>query len=94
MPRKQESRENHHWAAATSGQQRRRQGARILFKRIQEFLASEKAKLMALALIYGGLFLAIAFSGLGALIGLALLPLVILPALAYLAYWLIWQEFH
>ena len=94
MPKPKTPSREHHWASTVSPEKRRQRRFKILVKKIQEFLGSEKAKLMALALIYALIFLTIAFSGVGALIGLALLPLVLIPALAYLAYWLIWQEFH
>lgn len=84
----------HLWASKVAPEKRRQQRIKILLKKIQEFLNSEKAKLLALALIYAILFITIAFSGLGPLVGFALLPLILIPALAYLAYWLIWQEFH
>ena len=94
MPKPKTPQRDHHWASKVSPEERRQRRLKILFKKIQEFLGSEKAKLIALALIYAVIFLSIAFSGLGALVGLALLPLILIPALAYLAYWLIWQEFH
>ena len=94
MPKSKARAKDHHWTSNQAPELRRQQRIKIVWKKIQEFLGSERAKLISLASIYALLFCLIAFSGLGPLVGLALLPLILIPALAYLAYWLIWQEFH
>ncbi len=94
MPKSKEPAKDQHWASTIAPERRRQQRIKIALKKIQEFLKSERAKLIFLASIYALLLFLLAFSGLGPLAGLALLPLLLIPALAYLAYWLIWQEFH
>jgi len=44
--------------------------------------------------IYGGWCLALVLSGNGFTFGLALVPLVSIPAIGWLAWWLVYKEFH
>jgi hypothetical protein len=57
-------------------------------------LSTQSTKITVTFLVYGAFTLAIASSGVGAMGALTLIPLVVLPALAGLAWWLTWKEFH
>lgn len=59
-----------------------------------QWLAGTQGKAVMLLALFISLMVAIALVGAGWISLLALLPLVLLPALAYLIYWLTWQEFH
>lgn len=66
-------------------------------RRRQRFLSalvSQRGRLVALLLIYGAITLGLMGSGVGAISLLVLLPLLILPPLAALVWWLTWKEFH
>jgi hypothetical protein len=47
-----------------------------------------------LLIINAGFLIGIAANGVGTLTLVALLPLVILPSLAAVSWWLAWKEFH
>ena len=63
-------------------------------RRLRELLSRRRSQIIALVLIYALLCsLPIILAG-ASLVVLALLPLLLLPALAGLAWWLTWKEFH
>jgi hypothetical protein len=57
-------------------------------------VSSQRARLTMVLLLYLGIIVAIGLSGAGAISLLVLLPLLLLPALAGLAWWLTWDEYH
>jgi hypothetical protein len=57
-------------------------------------LGSRRGLLGLVLLLYLGIVVVIARSGAGALSLVVLLPLLLVPALAGLAWWLTWHEFH
>lgn len=57
-------------------------------------LGSRPGKLVLVLLLFLGMVLAIALSDAGAMGLLVLVPLLIMPALAWLAWWLTWHEYH
>ena len=85
----------HHpwWRHVPSAEQTRalRQRRR---RRIWNRLTSRKGLFSLLMLVNGGILITMAAAGAGPIALLALLPLVLMPALAGLAWWLTWQEFH
>ena len=63
-------------------------------RRLRELLSRRRSQIIALVLIYAllcGLLLILAGAS---LLVLAVLPLLLLPALAGLTWWLTWKEFH
>ena len=50
--------------------------------------------LQVCAVVYGLWCLGLLFSGQALVLGLALVPLLSLPAIAALAWWLLWKEFN
>ena len=63
-------------------------------RRLREQLSRRRSQIIALVLIYAllcGLLLILAGAS---LLVLAVLPLLLLPALAGLTWWLTWKEFH
>lgn len=63
-------------------------------RRLRVLLSRRRSQIIALVLIYAllcGLLLILAGAS---LVVLAVLPLLLLPALAGLTWWLTWKEFH
>jgi hypothetical protein len=67
----------------------RRQRNRVLL-----LVSSRPSRLIFILGVYLGIIVVIALSGAGAVSLLVLLPLLLLPALAGVAWWLTWTEYH
>jgi hypothetical protein len=63
-------------------------------RRIWSLLSSRSAVLLLLLAVYLLICLAVLRSTAGSVAVLALAPLVLTPAVALLAYWLVWSEYH
>jgi len=63
-------------------------------RRLRELMSRRRSQIIALVLIYALLCSLPIIMAWPSLVVLALLPLLLLPALAGLAWWLIWKEFH
>lgn len=63
-------------------------------RRWQQRLARRRVQISILVGLYSILCLAPLLVGVKSLALLAGLPLLLLPALGYLVYWLTWKEFH
>jgi hypothetical protein len=57
-------------------------------------LGSKPGQLSVILLVYLGIVLAISRAGAGAMSLVVLIPLLLIPGLAGLAWWLTWNEFH
>lgn len=75
-------------------QQRRRLRRELRWLRLQAWLGRKDARILLLLLSYGLLCLIPLLLGLPVLAGFALLPVLVVPPVGYLAYWLVWREFH
>ncbi|MBE9173892.1 hypothetical protein IQ216_12685 [Cyanobium sp. LEGE 06143] len=76
-------------AADKRGVQRRRR-----WRRLGTALGSRSGQLALLLGLYLAIALGMLRAGAGPITLLVVLPLVLLPALAGLAYWLMWKDFH
>lgn len=74
--------------------QRRRLRWEIRWLRLQAWLGRKDVRILLLLLSYGLLCLIPLLLGLPVLAGFALLPLLLVPPVGYLAYWLVWRDFH
>ncbi|MCP9817234.1 hypothetical protein KBY76_11265 [Synechococcus sp. GreenBA-s] len=63
-------------------------------QRWQQRLGQRRSRIAILVGIYAILCAVPLLAGLQSLALLAVLPLLLLPALGYLVYWLTWKEFH
>jgi hypothetical protein len=84
----------HPWWSHVEPKQRSGVMGRRRQRRLLQWTRSQKGKAVLLLLCYLGFTLVLAAQGAGPMALLFGLPLVLLPALAYLLYWLTWQEFH
>lgn len=82
------------WWAYVPAAQRRRRRWEILGLRCQARLARKDVRILISLGFYGVLCLVPLALGLPALAGVAVLPLLLVPPVGYLAYWLVWQEYH
>lgn len=72
----------------------RREHARLLARRWSAWLV-QRRQLIALAVSFYLILCALPLlMGLPALAGVALLPLILVPPVGFLVYWLVWKEFH
>ncbi len=82
------------WHHLPVERRRRREHARLLARRWRAWLM-ERRQLIVLAV---GFYLILCtlplLFGLPALAGVALLPLILVPPVGFLVYWLVWKEFH
>lgn len=76
--------------------QERRSGVllRRLAGRLNQWITSQQGKLTLVLLLYLSIGLVLVIQGAGLMALLTGLPLLLLPPLAYLLYWLTWKEFH
>lgn len=82
------------WLHLPAEQRRRRHHARLLLRRLRAWLQQRRQRLgMALA-FYLGLCMLPLLAGLPLLGVAALLPLLLVPPVGVLVYWLVWKEFH
>lgn len=75
---------------------RQRLGRRcgVLILRLRDALLRRSVVITALVAAYAALCVGLLLSGAGAVALLAALPLLLVPPLGCLAYWLLWKEFH
>lgn len=85
---------HHPWWEHVPVRQRSETLRRRRFQLLRANLSTQRMKVAVTLLAYGGITLVIASSGVGAMGALTLVPLLVLPALAGLAWWLTWKEFH
>lgn len=81
------------WPHLPPEQQRRLQG-QIRWLRVRAQLSRKEVRLLLLLGFYLLLCLLPVLLGLAVLGGIALLPLLLVPPIGYLAYWLVWREYH
>ena len=62
--------------------------------RARNWISSRNGSLCLLLIINAAFLIGIAANGVGPLTLVALFPLVILPSLAAISWWLTWKEFH
>ena len=82
------------WHHLPAERRSRREHARLLARRCRAWLA-QRRQLIALAL---GVYLILCALplclGLPVLAVVAILPLILVPPVGFLVYWLVWKEFH
>lgn len=82
------------WQHLPPERRRRRDHARLRLRRLRAW-AAQRRQLIGLSLgFYLLLCLLPVLLGLPALGVVALLPLLLVPPVGYLVYWLTWKEFH
>ncbi|WP_411869773.1 hypothetical protein [Vulcanococcus limneticus] len=75
--------------------ERGQRARRLVRARLWAWLSRRPVQLLLLMLTYLFFCLALLLRlQMPALAGLALMPLLAVPPVAYLGYWLIWREFH
>ena len=82
------------WHLLPAEQQGRRQRFQLHRKRLAAFLRLRRQRIVltiAFYLLLCGLTILL---GLPQLAGVAILPLLLVPPVGYLIYWLVWKEFH
>ena len=85
---------SHPWWHHIPADQRSAVVRAVGLRRLRELMSRRRSQIIALVMIYA-LFCTLPIIRAGAsLVVLALLPLLLLPALAGLAWWLTWKEFH
>lgn len=86
--------QNHPWWNHVPQERRLPTLQRRRWRLLRSALGSQTSRLILVFLAYGGLTLALAVSGAGAMSTMILVPLLVVPALAAVAWWLTWTEFH
>ena len=84
----------HPWWQHTSAESKQTTLRRRRELRARNWISSRNGSLCLLLIINAGFLIGIAANGVGTLTLVALLPLVILPSLAAVSWWLAWKEFH
>ena len=82
------------WHHLPPEQRRRRHRAKLLGRRLLIWLRQRRQLIVVTAAFYLLLCLFPVFMGLHGLSLVALLPIVLVPPVGYLIYWLVWKEFH
>lgn len=82
------------WGRHVPPDQRRRLRREIRMLRLQAWLGRKGVRIVLLLLFYGLLCLIPVVMGMAVLAGIAALPLLLVPPVGYLAYWLVWREYH
>lgn len=94
MPPQQSDPRGHPWWKHMPSERRSQALWRRHTSRLVVLLGSRRGLLSLVLLLYLGIVLVIARSGAGALSLVVLFPLLLVPALAGLAWWLTWDEYH
>jgi hypothetical protein len=81
------------WSHVPLHERPQRRGT-IWFLRLRRAFASRSFLITALFSAYAVICLSLLLSGMGAVALLAVLPLLLVPPIGALAYWLLWKEFH
>lgn len=82
------------WADYLPPEQRQRRERRRLLRRRLQLLRERRVQIGVCVGIYLVWCLALLLRGLWFAFSLSVLPVLVLPLLAYLAWWLVWKEFH
>jgi hypothetical protein len=82
------------WADYLPAHEQRRRRRERQRRRFLQTLQRPRVRIGLCLLIYGLWTLALLVGGMGFPFALALLPLLALPPVGYLAWWLVWREFH
>lgn len=82
------------WQHLPPEQRRRRHHLQLLSQRLFTWLKQRRQLIVASAVFYLILCLAPMLIGLHSLSLVALLPILLVPPVGYLIYWLVWKEFH
>ncbi|MFM7676485.1 MAG: hypothetical protein ACKO5F_13105 [Synechococcus sp.] len=90
MPRRPASNWWHHLPPA----ERRRRRLEVQFYRLSAWIRRRRNAILLLSLFYLGLCLIPLALGLPMLLGFAILPALLVPAVGFASYWLVWKEFH
>ena len=85
---------NHPWFRHIPAEQRSAVLRAVGRRKLRELLSRRRSQIIALALIYALLCSLLLILAGSSLLVLALLPMLLLPAVAGLAWWLTWKEFH
>ena len=82
------------WHLLPDEQQGRRQRFDLHRKRLGAFLRRRRQLIILTIALYLSLCALTILLGLPQLAGVAILPLLLVPPVGYLIYWLVWKEFH
>lgn len=81
------------WPYVPPAQQRRLRW-QIRWLRLRAHLSRKPVRILLLLGFYLLLCLVPVLLGMAVLAGVAMLPLLLVPPVGYLAYWLVWREYH
>lgn len=82
------------WHYLPAERRRRREVARLLLRRCRAWLA-QRRQLIVLAIGFYLILCSLPLClGLPVLAVVAILPLILVPPVGFLVYWLVWKEFH
>lgn len=82
------------WWAHVPADQRLGRQTGVVIVRLRDAIRRPSFLVTTLFSAYAALCLGLLHSGAGAVAVLAALPLLLVPPLGCLAYWLLWKEFH
>lgn len=82
------------WWAHVPAHQRLRRQSGVHLLRLREVLGRRSVLITGLVVAYVALCIGLLLSGTGVVALLATLPLLLVPPVGCLAYWLLWKEFH
>ena len=82
------------WADYLPPEQRQRRERRRRLQRRLQILRQRRVQIGLCVGVYGVWCLVLLGRGMWFAFSLSILPLLVLPPLAYLAWWLVWKEFH
>lgn len=85
---------DHSWWTYVPTQKRRSLQLHSWRRRLRQRLIRRWNVVVAVAVVYLLMCLLLYAFGAGSLISLAILPLLLLPMVTLLAWWLAWKEFH
>lgn len=88
------SRHDQGWWAHVPAHQRLSRRAGVGIHRLLDAIRRRSFVISALVCAYAFVCVGLLLSGTGAVALLAALPLLLVPPVALLAYWLLWKEFH
>ena len=88
------ARDPHPWLAYVPAPQRRAAQRQRKWLQLRAWLGVRRHQIQLLLVSYLLLCLLPLSLGLVTLTGFALLPLMLVPPVGYLIYWLVWKEFH
>lgn len=84
----------HPWWRHVPPAERPGRSLQLALLQLRAGLSRRRSRILLVLLVYGGLCALPLLVGQGALTLLAVLPLVLVPPVGYLTYWLAWHEFH